>query len=176
MRRGAANAGRHLSSRKADLLGVGLLVLAALTVMGMWFGAGGPFGKLLLIASVGLLGPVGYAVPVLALFWAVLLLRGTAPEERGRMLVGLTVTLPGAVGIWSVAEGNPTPTAGYEIVRHGGGVLGALVARPLSRVVSSYGALAVCSGLVAMGLLVFTATPLAAVGRWLKNAVIETVE
>ena len=35
---------RHLSPRAAEALGVGLIVLAALWIMGLWLGTGGPVG------------------------------------------------------------------------------------------------------------------------------------
>jgi len=159
----------HLSPRASDALGVGLVVLAVLTILGLWFGAGGPFGRLLQIVLRGLFGPVGNALPVLALYWALLLLRGTAREARGRMLVGLWIGLFGVLGIASLMGANPAPGAGYNTVSKAGGILGAAAARPLAAVLSAYGAAVVCIGLVALGLLVFTATPLSAVGRGIKR-------
>ena len=161
--------GRHLSPRAADALGIGLVVLAVLAVLGLWFGAGGPFGSALVVVVRGLFGPVGYALPVIVLYWAVLLLKGTLQEDRGRMLVGLFIGGLGILGTASLAEGNPGPTAGYHSVSGAGGVLGALLASPLSKVVSVYGSAVVCLALVALGTLVFTATPVAAVGRGLRQ-------
>jgi DNA segregation ATPase FtsK/SpoIIIE, S-DNA-T family len=159
----------HLSTRSADVIGVGLIVLALLTVLGLWFRAGGPFGKIFLIVVKGLFGPAGYGFPVVAAFWAVLLLRGTATDDRGRMLVGLWLGLFGALGLMSLARSNPSPAAGYDAVSRAGGLLGAAVAWPLSRVVSAYGAAVVCLGVAFLGVLVFTATPLSSVGRGLRK-------
>ena len=86
-------------------------------------------------------------VGLFAAFWAVLLLRGTATDDRGRMLVGLWIALFGALGLASLARSNPSPVAGYDAVSRAGGLLGAAVAWPLSRVVSAYGAAVVCLGL-----------------------------
>jgi S-DNA-T family DNA segregation ATPase FtsK/SpoIIIE len=152
------------------------MVLAALTVLGLWLQAGGPFGKLLLISVKGLFGPAGYAVPVLAVLWAVLLLAGTDPERRGRILVGLFIGVAGVLGVTSVAAGNPSPAAGYQTVSGAGGVLGAAVGWTLSRALSAYGAVAVCAGLIALGLLIVTATPIAAVGAALKKALVRSEE
>jgi len=160
---------QHLSPRAADALGIGLIVLAALTVLGLWFGAGGPFGRLFTVIMKGLFGPAGYGFPVVAAYWAVLLLRGTAVEARGRMLVGLCLALAGALAVVSVLRSNPSPAAGYDAVSRAGGLLGAAVAWPLSRIVSVYGAAVVGIGLAILGILVFTATPLSAVGRGLKE-------
>jgi S-DNA-T family DNA segregation ATPase FtsK/SpoIIIE len=161
--------GRHLASWRGDLLGVGLMVLAALLVLGLWFEAGGPFGKLLLVSAKGFLGPIGYALPVAAVYWAVLLLRGTSSDDRGRRLVGLSIGLTGTVGILSVAGGNPSPAAGYDTVSGAGGILGAAVAWTLSRAASTYGAVVVCAGLLALGAMIFTSTPLAAIGQAVRT-------
>jgi DNA segregation ATPase FtsK/SpoIIIE, S-DNA-T family len=169
VRRTGARVAGHLSPRAADALGIGLAVLAVLSVLGMWFGAGGLFGRMLQVAAAGLFGPVGYALPVVAAYWALLLIRDTATEDRGRMLVGLAILVFGVLGLVSLARGNPGPAAGYDAVSAAGGVLGAVVARPLSGVISVYGAVVVCFALVLLGVLVFTATPLASVGRAIRR-------
>jgi DNA segregation ATPase FtsK/SpoIIIE, S-DNA-T family len=169
IRNAGTRVARHLSPRAADAVGIGLVVIAALTVLGLWFQAGGPFGRLFLVVMKGLFGPVGYAFPVFAAAWAVLLFRGTAPDDRGRILVGLSILMFGVLGIASLAGDNPGPTDGYQAVRGAGGVIGAVAAWPLARVVSPYGAAVVCGALVCLGILLVTATPLAAVGRALKR-------
>jgi S-DNA-T family DNA segregation ATPase FtsK/SpoIIIE len=159
----------HLSPRAADAVGVAMFVLAAISALGLWFGAGGPFGILLDIVVRALFGPVGYIIPVLAAYWGLLLIRGTARESRGRMLVGLAITSAGVLGIGSLAGGNPGPTSGYGAVKGAGGFFGAVVAQPLSRIASPYGAVLVCLGLALVGPLIFTATPLAAVSRAVRR-------
>jgi DNA segregation ATPase FtsK/SpoIIIE, S-DNA-T family len=168
IRNAGAKIVRHLSPRAADVLGVTLIVLATLAVLGMWLDAAGPFGRLLRVGGKGLFGLPAYAFPVVAAYWAVLLLRGTAEDDRGRMLVGLVIVSLGIVGLFSLAKGNPAAGDGYKVVGSAGGVVGALVARPLSNVVSPYGATVVCLGFAVLGAMVFTATPLAAVGRALR--------
>jgi len=142
-------------------------------VLGVWLDTAGPFGAFLRIAVLGLFGVAGYAFPVVALYWAVVLFRGTAVEDRGRMLVGLWILALGGLGIASIAGHNPSVAAGYKPLSRAGGMLGALAAWPLSKVVSPYGAVAICLGLCVLGLLVFTATPLAAVGRAMRRAFIK---
>jgi S-DNA-T family DNA segregation ATPase FtsK/SpoIIIE len=155
----------------SDAIGVGLIVLTVLLALGLWFSAGGPFGELLQVAVRGAFGPAGYALPVVAGFWAILLLRGTGREDRGRMLVGLLIGVLGLLGLVSLVRGNPSPASGYHMVSESGGLLGAVVAWPLSRGLSSYGSGVVCAGLTVLGGLVFTATPLAAVGRGARRLI-----
>src|SRR5439155_14523464 len=89
--------------------------------------------------------------------------------DRGRMLVGFSIFVVGTLALVSVARGNPSPADGFDAVGRAGGAVGAAVGWGLARVVSPYGAAAIAAGLLAVGALVFTATPLAAVGRGIRR-------
>src|SRR6266516_2619658 len=78
--RAGAKVARHLSPRAADALGIGLLILGLLAVFALWFDTGGPFGAALQVTVLGLFGLAGYGFPVVAVYWAVVLVRGTAIE------------------------------------------------------------------------------------------------
>src|SRR5205085_12255949 len=86
-----------------------------------------------------------------------------------RMFIGFLVALAGALGVVSLWQYDPSPAAGFEPLRHAGGLYGALVAWPLAKVAQRVGAAIVCSGLAFLGLLVFTGTPLARVGEILRG-------
>src|SRR5205809_6149209 len=118
---------RHLSPRATEAVGIGLVIFAVLGALGLWFDAGGPFGRLLQIGVEGLFGPAGFAVPVLAAYWGVLLLKGSARDDRGRMLVGLVLAASGVLGILSVGGGYRSPAAGYRQVSGAAGGPGAVV-------------------------------------------------
>jgi S-DNA-T family DNA segregation ATPase FtsK/SpoIIIE len=175
IRRAGAGVARHLSPRATEAIGIGLLLFGVLSALGLWFGTGGPFGRALVVAVKGLVGPAGFVLPVLAAYWAVLMLKGTATEIRGRMLVGLTMVSVGVLGILSVAGGNPSPAEGYRGVSGAAGVFGAVVGWTLARVISPYGAVAVGFALILLGGLVFTATPFVAFLRLLRRLFIGPV-
>ena len=59
-------------------------------------------------------GVAAVAFPVIALYWGLLLLRGTAEEDRLRMFIGFTVALVGVLALISLARGNPRPFGGYR--------------------------------------------------------------
>jgi DNA segregation ATPase FtsK/SpoIIIE, S-DNA-T family len=162
---------KHLSPRRADALGIGLLVLAGLSVLGVWLDAAGPLGRYLRIVLLGMVGVLGYLTPLVALWWGIVLIRGTAEEDRGRMLVGLSFALVGAVSLVSLARGNPSPAAGLDGFGSAGGLVGALTAWPLSRLISGYGAAIVCVGLLVLGVLIFSATPLSTAWGWIRGVV-----
>ena len=151
----------HLQPLLADAIGIGLVVVALLSALGIWLDAAGPVGGGLKFLARGSLGVLGLAFPILTLWWGLVLIRGTAEEDRGRMLLGLGMAMFGGLGIWSLIAGNPSIAGGYQPLADGAGMLGALAAWPLSQVISPWGAGIVCGGLLILGALVFTATPFA---------------
>jgi S-DNA-T family DNA segregation ATPase FtsK/SpoIIIE len=108
--------------------------------------------------------------PVVALYWGVLLLRATAEEDRVRMAIGFAISLVGILGLVSIVRGNPRPLTGYEGVADAAGIIGAVAAWPLARGLSEVGSAIVCAGLAALGLLIFTGTPLSAVWTRVRDS------
>jgi DNA segregation ATPase FtsK/SpoIIIE, S-DNA-T family len=137
-----------------------LVVLALVSVLGLWFDAAGPVGDFLTWSLRGLLGVAAAAFPIVGIYWGLLLLRDTAREERVRMFIGFSVLGLGVLGVLSVLGGRPGPRDGYDAVSVAGGVLGAAVAHPLTVVISPVGAFIVCVGLLTVGLLIFSGTPI----------------
>ncbi|HEV3475768.1 MAG TPA: DNA translocase FtsK 4TM domain-containing protein [Actinomycetota bacterium] len=172
-RRGVIAAGRtvarHLGPQLADAIGIALVVLAVLSALGIWFSAAGPLGGALAFVVRGTFGVSGIAFPVVALWWGLVLIRGTVEEERGRMLIGLTLAAVGGLSLWSLLAGNPSPLAGFEPLAGGGGLIGSLAAWPLSRLLSGYGAAVVGLAMLLLGVLVFTATPLSTVIAFVRR-------
>jgi S-DNA-T family DNA segregation ATPase FtsK/SpoIIIE len=158
-----------LSPHARDALGIFLCVLALVAVLGLWFDAAGPVGDFLGWLFRGAWGVAAMTFPLIGIYWGILLLRDTAREERVRMFIGFTVLGLGILGLLSLLGGNPSATAGYEAVAHAGGVVGALVAHPLSSVISPIGAAIVCLGFSMLGALIFTGTPIATVWATLRD-------
>jgi S-DNA-T family DNA segregation ATPase FtsK/SpoIIIE len=158
-----------LSPWARDALGIGLLVLALLAVLSLWLEAGGPLGNAIAWLLPALFGLGAYAFPLLGLWWGFILLRDTASEERVRMFIGFSVLVLGVLGLISLFRGNPGLGDGWGGTQRSagfgeaGGVVGILAAWPLARVISSAGAVIVCGGLSALGLLIFTGTPFSAI-------------
>jgi len=158
-----------LSPHARDALGIFLCVLALVAVLGLWFDAAGPVGDFLGWAFRGAWGVAAITFPLIGIYWGILLLRDTAREERVRMFIGFSVLGLGILGLLSLLGGNPSATAGYDAVAHAGGVVGALVAHPLSNVISPIGAAIVCLGFAMLGALIFTGTPIATVWAGLRD-------
>jgi DNA segregation ATPase FtsK/SpoIIIE, S-DNA-T family len=158
-----------LSPHARDAFGVFLVVLALVSILGVWFDAAGPVGDFLTWTLRGLLGVAAIAFPILGLYWGLLLLRDTAREERVRMFIGFTVLCLGALGVLSLLGGRPGPRDGFDAVSVAGGVLGAVVARPLTLVISAVGAFIVCLGLLTVGALIFSGTPISVVRTHVRD-------
>jgi len=153
----------HLRPWARDALGIGLVVLALLAVLGLWFGSAGPVGRgldWLLHATFGIAAVV---FPLLALYWGLMLLRGSAEQDRLRMFIGFAIAAVGVLALISLWQGNPRPFGGYDRVSGAAGVVGALASWPLGKLVSGIGVAIVWGGAVLLGLLIFTGTPLSAI-------------
>ena len=154
-----------LSPWARDALGIGLIVLSLLSILAVWLDTAGPLGRGLTWLLGGALGIGAYAFPLVGAWWGFVLLRDTAREDRVRMFIGFVVLLVGVLGLISLFAGNPSPTEAWgeaAELTEAGGVVGALGAWPLARVLSPVGAAIVCAGLASLGLLIFTGTPFSA--------------
>ena len=153
----------HLRPWARDALGIGLVVLALLAVLGLWFGSAGPVGRGLDWLLHATFGIVAVVFPLLALYWGLMLLRGSAEQDRLRMFIGFAIAAVGVLALISMWQGNPRPFGGYDRVSGAAGVVGALASWPLGKLVSGIGVAIVWGGAVLLGLLIFTGTPLSAI-------------
>jgi DNA segregation ATPase FtsK/SpoIIIE, S-DNA-T family len=153
----------HLRPWARDALGIGLVVLALLAILGLWFEAAGPVGRgldWLLHAGFGIAAVV---FPILALYWGLVLLRGAAEQERLRMFIGFAIAAVGVLALISLWYGNPRPFGGYDRLSGAAGITGAMASWPLGKLVSGIGVAIVWGGAVLLGLLIFSGTPLSAI-------------
>ncbi len=155
--------GSHLRPWARDALGIGLVVLALLAILGLWFGSAGPVGRGLGWLLHATFGMAAVVFPILALFWGLILLRGTAEQERLRMFIGFAIAAVGVLALISLWQGNPRPFGGYERLSGAAGIAGASASWPLGKLVSGIGVAIVWGGAVLLGLLIFTGTPLSAI-------------
>ncbi|MDP9329740.1 MAG: DNA translocase FtsK [Actinomycetota bacterium] len=158
-----------LSPWARDAIGIGLVVMGLLSMLSVWLHAAGLGGHAISSVLHALFGVAAVVFPVVGVYWGILLLRDTARDQRVRMFIGFAAATVGALGIVSLVAENPAPDGGYVAIAKAGGFLGALLADPLSRVLSSVGAAIVCVGLLFLGSLIFSGTPLAAVRERLRE-------
>jgi S-DNA-T family DNA segregation ATPase FtsK/SpoIIIE len=151
---------QHLAPWARDALGIGLVVFALISILGLWFDAAGFVGRGIELMLGALVGQAALLFPLLALYWGVLLLRGTAEDVRTRMFIGFVFMAVGLLALWSLTHGNPAPFSGAGSARDAAGFIGAVTAWPISRGVSRLGASIIWGGVTMLGVLIFTGTPL----------------
>src|SRR5207302_633712 len=163
-----------LGAQLGDVYGIGLTVLAVLCALGIWFNAAGPVGRFLELAYRGLLGVGGLFTPVLFGYLAYEMFVTRPGPDRPRIAIGLGVGVASMLGLWHLLQGTPDVTAGATKLRTSGGIIGALLAGPLKRLMSVWGASVVLVALLCLGVLILTKTPvrraLEVAREWLGDA------
>src|SRR5215212_7700177 len=73
----------------------------------------------------------------LALFW-----RPAAKDDMvaGRVTIGLLAVLVGGLGLLHLAKGAPPASSAPAVLQDSGGLVGAIIAAPLARLLSTWGA------------------------------------
>ena len=78
----------------------------------------------------------------------------------GRMVIGWTALMLGALGIMHIALGSPAPSAGGKAMQGAGGLVGYVASAPLRALLTPWVAVPLLALVCAFGLLVVTGTPL----------------
>ena len=159
---------KALSPHKGDIQGIFLVVLAVVAALGIWFEDGGRLGAFMALLFRGLFGYGAYAVPLLvgglalALFW-----RPATRDDMvaGRVTIGLLAVLVGGLGLLHLARGAPPADSAPGVLQDSGGLVGAVLAAPLARLLSPWGAAALFACVLFLGTLISTRTSVAAVAR-----------
>ncbi|MBW3578826.1 MAG: DNA translocase FtsK [Actinobacteria bacterium] len=154
-----------LGDQRDDVYGVGLVLVGVLAGLGMYAGQAGVVGATVDALMRGLFGVVGYAVPPLLVYAGSQLVIDGAAKERGRRAIGVALLAAAVLAAWHLSRGVPPPTGGYRALWSAGGLVGWALARPLQLAVGMWGAAAVCAATGLLGGLIFTKTPVHAVGR-----------
>src|ERR671913_112296 len=163
---------KALSPHKGDIQGVFLVVFALVLALGIWFEDGGRLGVFMALLFRGLFGYGAYAVPLLvgglalALFW-----RPSAKADMvaGRVTIGLLAVLVGGLGLLHLSGGAPPASSAPAVLQESGGLVGAIIAAPLARLLSTWGAGAMFACVLFLGTLISTRTSVAAVGRGMAS-------
>ena len=154
--RGAATARQLHPQHQRDGAGLVTIALALLLAVAVWWGAGGPVGADINEFARLLFGATAIALPVILIFTAIRMMRGTELEDehRGRGVVGWSAMFAGICGLSYIA------THKHVDLRHEGGLLGRVTGGLLAAAVSPWVAVPVLAMLTGFGLLVVTATPI----------------
>ena len=137
-----------------------LLGLAIVVAAREWLHVAGSAGVIVHEAVAGTFGAVGLAIPLVLLGLAVRLMRHPdLAQANSRVSIGLSAIALATCGLVHVAKGLPDPKDDLESVRAAGGVIGYLIATPLTHALTVWVAVPLLVLLAVFGLLVVTATP-----------------
>jgi DNA segregation ATPase FtsK/SpoIIIE, S-DNA-T family len=162
---GARALGR--SARDLDPLhrrdGVGLAFLSAAIIVAAttWLSMGNIVGRVMTAAVREAFGSLAWTVPVLLALLAWRFLRHPDRNaETGRVTIGWSALVIGALGLVNIARGTPGPADGAAAVRAAGGLIGYAASAPLVAALTPWVAAPLLALLCGFGLLVITGTPL----------------
>lgn len=148
--------------------GAGLAILAAAVVSAgaVFSRLGSPVGTALTATLRGTFGIGAYLLPVLLVLLAWRLLRHPDKNAHaGRMVIGWSALIAGALGIVHVSAGSPTPASGTTALRAAGGLAGYAISAPLRALLTTWAAVPVLVLIGLFGLLVVTGTPVHRIGE-----------
>jgi S-DNA-T family DNA segregation ATPase FtsK/SpoIIIE len=166
MRRRKTGRGRK---QRPELFGFLLLLVAVLSGLGIYGGLAGPAGRWLESFWRALFGSLAIAAPPALAWLAILTLRRPGGDDAGRASIGIFVTLAGLAALRHLMVWGGTPEFHLDRVVDAGGVLGGLLAWPLERFLSYWGAAVFLGLLTLLGLLVTTKTPVSKVVAWVQQ-------
>jgi DNA segregation ATPase FtsK/SpoIIIE, S-DNA-T family len=162
-----------LGRQADDVWGAVLLVAAALSGLGIYFGLAGPAGRALANGAGDVIGWGRVLVAPALVVLGITLIRGRPRPVLGRVAVGFLGVFVTGGGLAHLAWGPSqwrVGHAGVSGLAHAGGLVGALVGAPLRQFLGPWGAgLVLAAGLV-VALLILTGTPVRLAGHNLGRA------
>ncbi|WP_431041857.1 DNA translocase FtsK [Streptomyces sp. P1-3] len=156
-------------AHRKDGVALLLLALALIVAVGTWSHLRGPVGDLVEVLVTGAFGRLDLLVPILLGAIATrLILHPEKPEANGRIVIGLSALVIGVLGQVHVGCGAPLRDD-TEAIQDAGGLIGWAAASPLLYAMGAVLAVPLLILLTVFGLLVVTATPVAAVPQRLRS-------
>jgi DNA segregation ATPase FtsK/SpoIIIE, S-DNA-T family len=149
----------------ADLLAIGLVTVAVLLGLALYGGAAGFLGSGIDNGLALIIGWARFLVPPACVLAAVLIIVGRSQPHRWRIVVGGVLGLVAVAGLSDLSGGSPSPTAAGAVLRRAGGILGAVIGRPLQHGVGTAGAVVLFVAAAAVGLVLATGVSISTVAR-----------
>jgi S-DNA-T family DNA segregation ATPase FtsK/SpoIIIE len=143
----------RLQAHRREIAGVGLLLLAGLSGLGIWLGVAGTAGDFLGYLAGGAVGLGSVAVPVALAAFGVALLR-KREGELTRYAAGGGLAAVGFTGMLYLLRPAPPLMEGLDAWRRAGGALGAMTGQPLRSLAGPWGAGLILAALAFVGCLI----------------------
>jgi S-DNA-T family DNA segregation ATPase FtsK/SpoIIIE len=141
---------------RRDGVALGLIALALIAAVGVWWRAAGPIGGYVELATRTVFGAGAVTLPMVLLATAIALMRSEPrPETRPRMVIGTVLVMFALLGLLHLFSRQP---AANDDRMYAGGQLGALSGGLLARGVTTWVAAPLLILALGYGVLVFTGT------------------
>ncbi|EOD69098.1 DNA segregation ATPase FtsK/SpoIIIE [Amycolatopsis vancoresmycina DSM 44592] len=155
------------AEHRRDGLALGLIALAIVAAVGVWWRAAGPIGAGVEIATRTVLGAGAVTLPLVLVVVAVALMRSEPhPETRPRMVVGTIMVVLSVLGMLHIFTALPDTNDGRM---YAGGIVGAFSGGLLTMGVTTWVAVPLLILALFFGVLVFTGTPVRQIPHRLRN-------
>jgi len=152
---------------RRDGLALGLIALAIIAAVGVWWRAAGPIGAAVEVSTRTVLGAGAVTLPLVLTVVAVALMRSEPkPETRPRMVVGTIMVVLSVLGMLHIFTALPDTNDGRM---YAGGIIGAASGGLLTMGVTTWVAVPLLVLALAFGTLVFTGTPVREIPHRLRN-------
>ena len=159
----------RLRAHRREIAGVGLLVVAGMSALGIWLAVAGTAGEFLAYLAGSAVGLGAVLVPFVAAGFGVALLRHRE-GEMGRLAAGGSLAALGWTGLLYLLRPASDVGHGLDGWRRAGGVLGAVVGNPLRSLAGPWGAGLVFAALAFVGCLILLRLSFDQVWRGLRRA------
>ncbi|WP_326951841.1 FtsK/SpoIIIE family DNA translocase [Amycolatopsis sp. NBC_01286] len=155
------------AEHRRDGLALGLIALAIIAAVGVWWRAAGPIGAGVEIATRTVLGAGAVTLPLVLVVIAVALMRSEPhPETRPRMVVGTIMVVLSVLGMLHIFTALPDTNDGRM---YAGGIVGSFSGGLLTMGVTTWVAVPLLILALVFGILVFTGTPVREIPHRLRN-------
>jgi FtsK/SpoIIIE family/FtsK alpha domain/Ftsk gamma domain/LAGLIDADG-like domain/4TM region of DNA translocase FtsK/SpoIIIE len=160
--RSAGKSARDLDPlHRRDGIGLALLGGAIVVAATTWWHMGNMAGRGMTAVTRGAFGSASWAVPLLLGMLAWRFLRHPdRNSETGRITIGWSALIVGALGLVHIAHGTPSPSDGAGAIRSAGGLIGFFASAPLVAALTPWVAAPLLALVCGFGVLVITGTPL----------------
>jgi len=137
-------------------LAIGLVTVAVLLGLALYGGAAGFVGSGVNKGLGLVIGWTRYLVPPACVLAGVLIVAGRTRPHRWRIVAGGVLGLLSVAGLADLSGGSPAAGASGAVLRGAGGILGAVIGRPLQQGVGTAGTVVLLVAAFAVGLVLST--------------------
>jgi S-DNA-T family DNA segregation ATPase FtsK/SpoIIIE len=155
------------AEHRRDGLALGLIAVALIAAVGVWWHAAGPIGAAVEIATRTVFGAGAVTLPLVLVAVAVALMRSEPqPETRPRMVIGTLLVVLAVLGLLHIFNQLPGTR---EDRMYAGGIIGSFSGGLLVQGVTTWVAVPLLALALGFGILVFTGTPVRDIPHRLRD-------